>query len=305
MPPSPTSPAAEAAAPPSIAALLDAVAQRFRQAGIEAAAADARHLVGAALSLDRAGLLSARNRQPSAAELAAIEPLVLRRLDREPVSRILGRREFWSLDFHIDGSVLDPRPDTETVVQGVLDHVVDRHARYTVLDLGTGSGCLLLALLSELPASEGIGVDIRHDAAVCARHNARRLGFADRARFIVGNWGSAVLGENVHIMVTNPPYVSGHELRTLMPEVAQHDPRVALDGGEDGLDAYRALAPQIVRVLRPGGLAAVEVGRGQASAVVDLLAKCGLAIAEVKADLAGVGRCVVAQNRVGMRSETG
>ncbi|MCB9947392.1 MAG: peptide chain release factor N(5)-glutamine methyltransferase [Rhodospirillaceae bacterium] len=277
----------------------------LRKAGIDSAATDARLLAGAALNLDRAGLLAERDRALTAADVAAVEVLVRRRLAREPVSRILGRREFWSLDLRITAAVLDPRPDSETLVATVLDLVDDRQAPWLVLDLGTGSGCLLLALLTELPRARGIGVDLCPAALACARANARRLGLGDRACFVAADWAGSLACEAFHIVVTNPPYIATGGLDSLPPEVARYDPPRALDGGADGLAVYRRLVPQIAGLLRPDGIAAVEVGAGQAAEVAGLLSRHRLSVVDVRRDLAGIERCVAAQNRVGIPAENG
>jgi release factor glutamine methyltransferase len=210
------------------------------------------------------------------------------------VSRILGRRGFWSLELAIGPAVLDPRPDSETLVQAVLDRCRDRTAALRILDLGTGSGCLLLALLSELPNAGGVGLERAGDAAALARANTERCGLADRAEIRTEDWRLWTADARFDVVVCNPPYIATAQIDALAPEVARFDPRGALDGGADGLDAYRALAPRTAALLAPDGLAVFEVGAGQADAVAALLRAAGLRTYPPLCDLAGTPRCVPA-----------
>jgi release factor glutamine methyltransferase len=213
------------------------------------------------------------------------------------VSRILGSREFWGLDLAIDPSVLDPRPDTETVVEAALDWIATRHLKnekLRVLDVGVGSGALLLALLSELPAASGVATDKSATALKLARGNAQRLGFADRCTFVACNFTDA-LRAPFDLIVSNPPYISSAEIPALAPEVRDHDPRVALDGGEDGLAAYRSIASDALRLLVPRGRLVVELGQGQADGVSAIVRAAGLSIeTPIKRDLGGVNRALCA-----------
>jgi release factor glutamine methyltransferase len=219
--------------------------------------------------------------------------MVARRLGREPVSRILGRRGFWTLDLALGPATLDPRPDSETVVEAVLAALPEPRAPLRLLDFGTGSGCLLLALLVELPTATGLGIDRSLAALEIARANARAAGLAGRAAFVQADWGGPLAGR-FEVIVTNPPYIPSGDIAGLQPEVADFDPRLALDGGDDGLDCYRALVPDIARLLAPGGVAALEVGRGQAAAVGAMLTAAGLESLGARRDLGGVERCVTA-----------
>ncbi|MEO3434732.1 peptide chain release factor N(5)-glutamine methyltransferase [Inquilinus sp. CAU 1745] len=285
-----------------MAALIAAIAGDLARAGIPDARIDARLLVGHALGLDRAGLLSSANRIVGPAELERIERLAARRLRREPVSRILGSREFWSLDFLLSPATLDPRPDSETIVEAALALSPDRDAPLRVLDLGVGTGCLLLAILSERPNAFGIGLDRSAEAAATARANAARLGLAGRAAMAVGDWGTPLEG-TFDLIVSNPPYISAGDLGGLEPEVTLHDPPLALSGGRDGLDAYRAIAAQAPRLLGPGGWIVLEAGKGQAGDVSALLADAGLADIGVRNDLSSVPRAVFGQKTFGIGSE--
>ncbi len=282
--------------PPKIAEALRDGTARLAAAGIDSALSDARLLLMHALGIDRTGLLS-RAAEPLPPEAAARYAAHLaRRAAREPVSRILGRREFWSLDFALGPATLDPRPDSETLVEAALAAVPDRPVPgqpLRVLDLGTGTGCLLLAVLHDRPAAFGIGVDRSEEAARTARDNARALGLADRAAFTVGDWATALAGR-FDLVLSNPPYIPDADIAALEPEVREHDPRLALSGGADGLDAYRALAGALPGLLAPGGTAVVELGIGQAADVAALFRAAGLDIAGTPHDLAGIPRCVVA-----------
>jgi release factor glutamine methyltransferase len=209
------------------------------------------------------------------------------------VSRLVGEREFWSLPFAVTPATLDPRPDSETLVEAALARTADRAAPVRLLDLGTGSGCLLLALLHELRAAWGVGTDRSAAAVAAARANAVRLGLADRARFVVADWAAPLAGR-FDIVLANPPYIERGAIAGLAPEVARHDPVLALDGGPDGLDAYRAILAGLEALVAPRGRAYLEIGDGQAGAVSALLEAAGFADLELAHDLAGRARCLVA-----------
>ena len=271
---------------------IAAAAARLEAAGVEGARRDARLLLAAALGAGPEALLARPERLLDSAEAAHAEALIARRVAREPVARILGKREFWGLAFKVTPAVLDPRPDSETLVRAVLDRLDGRTADLDILDLGTGSGCLLLALLSELPGARGLGVDISEAALEVARENAGILGFSSRAHFRQSSWGAGLEG-SWQVIVNNPPYIKETEFEGLAPEVARHDPRLALAGGPDGLDAYRALLPQAARLLAPGGLLALEVGIDQQEAVEALVKSVDLVPLGRVRDLGGIERCLV------------
>lgn len=270
---------------------LAAAARKLEAVGVPDARRDARVLMAEAVGGDIAGVLGRPEAILDDAARGRFDAMIAQRAARRPVSRILGRREFWSLPFSLDASTLDPRPDSETLVEAVLEHVPDRGAGLRLLDLGTGSGCLLLALLRELPDAWGVGVDRNGEAARTAAGNARTLGLSNRAAFVAGDWGAA-LGRGFDVVVCNPPYIADAEMAALSPEVALYDPDSALRAGPDGLDAYRALVPQLPDLVNSGGLAAIEVGYNQAGLVTDLLRSNGLRVKSPVCDLAGVVRCV-------------
>ena len=272
-----------------------ALTARFKSKGIDSAELDARILLGAVLGLDLTGMITAASRPLTSNESIRLEDLTRRRLAGEPVARILGRKEFWGLPLQLSAATLVPRPDTETVVELALEmlRASPRCGRpLRIADLGTGSGAILLALLSELPDTFGYGTDINIDALLTARGNAEYLGLASRAGFLACDYAAALIGP-FDLIVSNPPYIRSADIPGLATEVRDHDPLRALDGGTDGLDAYRALIPQATRLLGPGGVLAVEVGAGQSADVQRLMASTGLTLeGPPKADLAGIQRAV-------------
>lgn len=283
-----------AAATGSIAAARHALAERLRRAGIDSADADARLLIAYALGIDRAELMANGERPLSEDQTQAIDALGERRLKREPVARIFGHKEFWSLKLVLSPAVLLPRPETETVVEAALDVLVRgalRMEKLRILDIGTGSGALLLALLSELPHAAGIGTDISASALGVARANAGRNGLGLRCTFVACDIAAGLTGP-FDLIVSNPPYVARGEIASLAPEVRDYDPAVALDGGTDGLDGYRAIAAEARRLLAPGGRLMVELGAGQEPAVRALFSNAGLTVGAAHKDLAGIPRAL-------------
>ena len=270
-----------------------ALSARFKSSAIESSEIDARLLVGAVLGLDLTGLITAAHRQLTADESTRLEDSVRRRLSGEPVARILGHKEFWGLPLKLSPATLVPRPDTETVVELAWNYTPPRSDRpRLVLDIGTGSGAILLALLSEFPEAYGIGTDLSVAALETASDNAAALGFAPRAAFLACRYAAALSGK-FDLIVSNPPYIRSTDIAGLAAEVRHHDPLLALDGGADGLDAYRAIAPEALRLLAPGGTLVVEVGHDQGSEVRGLMAAVGLKLSgPPKADLAGIPRAL-------------
>lgn len=277
-----------------------ALAARFKSGSIESAELDARMLVGAVLGLDLTGLITAAGRRLTPDESIRLEDFARRRLNGEPVARILGTKEFWGLPLKLSAATLVPRPDTETVVELVLEMLRASAApgqALRIADIGTGSGAILLALLSELSGAVGLGTDISVAALHTARSNAVDLGLADRACFIACDYAAALSGA-FDLVVSNPPYIRSAEIAGLAAEVRNFDPPRALDGGPDGLDAYRALIPQAARLLAPQGVLALEVGQGQHGDVGALMIAAGLTPQQpAKADLAGIRRAVAGRKK--------
>ncbi len=276
---------------------------RFRKAGIESAELDARLLVAALTGLSAAQVIASPERKLMPAERRALLAAARRRLAREPVSRILGRRQFWKGEFLIGPATLDPRPESETLVAAalaLLEAQGRREAPLKIADPGTGSGALLISLLGELANARGLGTDLSPPALALARQNAERAGVAARAAFVATSWLEGV-ETKFDLIVCNPPYVARSEISRLPPEVRDHDPTLALDGGADGLDAYRQIAPQLRARLADRGLVLLEVGVGQAPAVAALLAEHGLeslaAEAAILRDLSARQRCLAATIR--------
>lgn len=281
----------------SIESARRALTARLQSAGIEEPALDARLLVGAALELDLTGMMTQAARRLTPEETARLERYAQRRLAHEPVARILGAREFWGMPFRLSEATLVPRPDTETVVELALEifRGLTISGRPRIADIGVGSGAILLALLHEIPGAFGIGTDVSPTALNTARDNATALGLAGRAAFVACSYASALRGP-FELIVSNPPYIPSAEIPTLSVEVREHDPHLALDGGNDGYDAYRALIPQASECLAPGGALIVEAGQGQARNIETLMGAAGLTVDRPpKADLAGIPRAVSAR----------
>ncbi len=275
----------------SLAGVLHEGAGKLRRAGIESAALDARLLLSAAVGLSHEALV-ARGQEPVTPEAAAtFDGYIARRLAREPVARILGEKEFWGHSFKLGPATLVPRPDSECIVAAALDAALDmaggKSAPLRILDLGTGTGCLLLSLLSELPDASGVGADISVDALEAAHENAVRLGLADRVSFVESDWADAV-EEDFDLIVSNPPYVLSAELAELSEDVRLYDPRRTLDGGPDGLDCYRKIIGQIPAFLRSGGTAVLETSPDLYTDLFELIATTnGLGTPTGIKDLAG------------------
>lgn len=272
------------------------LAAQFRADGIESPELDARLLIGAAVNLDHTGLATQGLRRITDEEANIIARFAERRRAHEPVSRILGRKEFWGLDFAVSNATLVPRPDTETVIEAALECL--RSGSYVekeqcIADIGTGTGAILLALLSELPDARGIGTDISADALAVAESNARDLGLAGRTTFVRCDYAAGLTG-SFDLIVSNPPYIRSGDIANLESDVRDYDPRLALDGGPDGLGAYRAIAPQAAALLAENGVLVLEVGAGQSADVSAILRAAGLTVTDPpRRDLGGHQRAVI------------
>jgi len=274
-----------------------AAVRRLREAGVASPQLDARLLLANAGGWSREAFMAQPDRALTPETAARFAAAVARRSVGEPVSRITGMREFYGREFLLNEHTLDPRPDTETLIEAALDFVARKawhDAPLRLLDLGTGTGCILLTLLAELPNAYGIGVDISDDALTIAVANAHRLGLESRATFVTGDWLDGMAG-TFDLILANPPYVASDEIAGLAPEVKDHDPRRALDGGADGLDSYRRIATKVASSLLPGGALILEIGAGQADAVRNLfcVADAGLDEPTIRHDLSGLPRAVL------------
>jgi len=278
----------------TVKSILADMRNAFRAAGLDTPELDARLLVEAALGVTQTDLLTKADQEITRAQETALEAMTLRRLQREPVSRILGMRSFWKADFKISPATLDPRADSETLIEAVLSHV-DKKSPLTILDLGTGTGCLLLSLLQELPLATGTGIDISAEAIGIAQQNASSLGLASRAIFMTIDWKEINDVKSFDIVISNPPYITLPEIATLEPEVREYDPITALSGGADGLDCYRDIAALLPRLLAPEGMVFLEIGATQGDAVKGIGGKAGLSVLQTLTDLAGHDRCLVAR----------
>lgn len=277
---------------PTYSEVLAQAGARLAAAGIDTPQLDARYLLEAASGLSHAGLrLAGPDAMPSE-QVAQYELLIDRRTRREPVGRILGRREFWSLSFALSPDTLEPRPDSETLIEAALAHITNRQAPLRLLDLGTGTGCLLAALLYELPKAQGVGVDLSAGAVATATANLSALGLAARAQVVQGNWGEGLSGP-FDLVISNPPYIAQAEKPDLAAEVLGFDPPLALFAQEQGLAAYRAILADLPRLLTPKGIAVLELGQGQAGSVRALALAQGLSVLELRRDLGGIERALI------------
>lgn len=283
--------------PASLGEALTVAAERLIAAGLSPADArrDARLLVAEAAEALPQTVFAYPERPLAAEARERWQAFIARRAAREPVSRILGRRGFWDLEFLVTPAVLDPRPDSETLVEAALTLYPDESAALDVLDLGTGSGCLLLALLGARPAARGLGTDASDEALAVAQENARRNGLDSRSEFRRGDWAEGLADSSFDLVICNPPYIGGEERPALAPEVRAYDPAGALFAGEEGIACYRAVAPQAARVLRPGGWLVFELGQGQAGSVKQIVCAAGFEGISTRQDLGGHDRALLAR----------
>lgn len=282
------------------ALVIGDVARRLKIAGIEGATLEARLLVAEALSMTPDALHGVAALPATEGERQYLDDLVARRINREPIAYIIGMREFWSLPFKVRPGVLIPRPDSETVIEAVRAAFPDRAAPLRILDLGTGSGCLLLALLCEYPNAAGIGIDASAVAVETAQDNADRLRLGPRARIFKLDWRDRtndlytdISRMRFDVVVSNPPYICDDDMAELMRDVIDYEPRQALAGGADGLESYRDILPLIRNCLDAAGAAVLECGHAQAGVVLDLARDQGFVEGKCAIDLAGVERCVI------------
>ncbi|MFT4255246.1 MAG: peptide chain release factor N(5)-glutamine methyltransferase [Caulobacter sp.] len=265
--------------------------ERLKEAGIDQPAIDARLMLEVAAGVSRTDIITDPYRELTAEQVATLDEYLERRARREPVSHIIGRKGFWKILLSVTKDVLTPRPETEVIVDEVLKAFPETMA-FDMLDLGVGSGTMLLAILAERPAAKGLGIDISEEALAVARENAANLDLDGRLALMRGDWTTGLGDAGFDVVVSNPPYIPTADIETLQPEVRDHEPRLALDGGADGLDAYRALAPEVLRVLKPGGLFCVEIGFDQSAAVEALFREAGAQNVRTVKDLSTHDRVV-------------
>ena len=283
-------------APATLVKAWTAARDRLREAQVDSPVIDARLLVEAAAGVTRTDLVTDPHRPLNPEQAAMLDAYVERRSRREPVSHILGRKGFWKIMLQVTPDVLTPRPETEVIVDHALRAFAE-HERFTLADLGVGSGAIALAILAERPAARALGIDVSEEALAVARDNAAHLGLEGRIALLRGDWTSGLEGDAFDLVVANPPYVRSAEIAELDPEVREHEPRLALDGGEDGLRDYRVLAPEVLRVLKPGGLLLVEIGHDQGEAVSSLFHAAGAEAVGVLKDLANRDRVVTGRKK--------
>jgi release factor glutamine methyltransferase len=276
----------------TLVSLWTDVRKRLEAAGIDTPVLDARLLLEAGAGVSRLEIVTDPRREVSDAQADAVNKLTQRREAREPISHIIGRKHFWTLDLAVNAHVLTPRPETEFVVEAGLQETLPADAPHRILDLGAGSGAIILALLKDRPNATGVAVDLSDRALEVLRTNAVDLGVADRLKIRPGDWAADIDGR-FDLVVSNPPYIPTNDIDGLAPEVARFEPRLALDGGEDGMVAYRIITAALPRLLRPGGAFALEVGLGQAEGVKAMAEAVGLTTSEPRRDLAGIPRVVV------------
>ncbi len=267
---------------------------RLRNAHIDNPALDARLLIAHGLKLDRAQLLSQKDRVLNEKEMHLLNVFIECRARHESVARIVMEREFWSLPFGLNEATLEPRPDSETLIEVALKSITKHDAALRILDIGTGTGCLLLSLLHELPNATGLGVDLAPRAVEQAKENAEKLNLKNRVTFQTNN-GLDGITESFDIIISNPPYIAHKDILALAPEVKNFDPKLALDGGKDGLNAYRHLIPLLRARLKPKGMAVFEIGYNQSMPATALFKAAGFTEVTTHRDLGGNDRCLLAR----------
>lgn len=269
---------------------------RLQQERIESASLDARVLLEHVLGVSREQLLFSLDLEITKEQYTRLEILVEKRIERQPIAQIIGKREFWGMNFVVSENTLDPRPDSETLIEYVLERVKNRAAALRILDLGTGTGCLILSLLSELPAAKAVAVDYCEKALLIAKENAMALGLIGKVEFICSDWCENISGE-FDIIISNPPYIPSDAIAVLAPEVSKFEPKLALDGGKDGFSCYRKIVGALPKVMAKNGFVAFELGIGQQHLMEELARKNDLEVVGVRHDLGGIARCIILQHK--------
>ncbi|MDB2415008.1 peptide chain release factor N(5)-glutamine methyltransferase [Rickettsiales bacterium] len=276
----------------NIGQVLKSAKELLNKASITSYAIDAELILMHVLDISRERIIGYPETEISDDKKNEFEEMLRRRINREPISHIIGKREFWGMEFKVTNKTLDPRPDSETIIEAVLDNIKDRNKDLKILDLGTGTGCLLLSVLSEYKNAQGVGIDISYDAIKVANYNSIKLGLAKRVGFVVGMWAEAI-DCNFDVIISNPPYIRCNDIEHLQAEVSKYEPISALDGGEDGFSCYRQIAPYIRKMLNPAGIAVIEHGIGQESEITKILVNSGFESVNYRSDLSGISRCII------------
>ena len=278
----------------TIKSLLEQSKQALQEVGITSYSLDADLLMSHVLNISREEIFCYPMREISRTEEQEFNALIKRRALREPISHILGKHEFWGREFKVTEDTLDPRPDSESLIENILEIYKDKTPPQNILDFGTGTGCLLLTLLCEFKEANGVGIDIKKSTISVAKENSLKLGLAKRSCFVVSNWGKSVKGK-YDLIISNPPYIKHSDIDGLEPEVSKYEPRQALDGGNTGLECYIELAPQMFDLLSEGGFAVLEHGIGQETEIRKILEDNNFSFINYKQDLAGINRCITVQ----------
>jgi len=279
----------------NISEILGTAKQHLKSSGIGSPFLDAELLLAHALGKNREFVIGRPEYQLSESEREVFAGFIKRRASFEPVAKITGTKEFWGRGFLVSGATLDPRPDSESLIEAVLELFPDKNSAFSILDFGTGSGCLPLTLLAEYPQTQAIGVEINQDTLNIAILNAQKIGLAKRINFILNDWAEGMEGK-FDLIISNPPYIKKSDIKKLAPEVSIYEPILALDGGDDGLECYRKLAPKLTGLLNKGGYAVFEFGKGQHYDIKGIFEDAGMNFVSFQNDLSGEPRCIIARH---------
>lgn len=278
----------------TIKTLLSTAKQRLREAGIETDVLDATILLQKALNISRETLIKEPEKSVPNEVVVQFREMLARRINHEPIAYIVGKKEFYGRDFEVTSATLIPRPDSEVLIDAILKHLPkEEKIPIRVIDLGTGSGCLLLTILAEIEGSSGVGVDISPEAILVAQKNAQKLGLAKRVEFRINDWRTDEIRDGFDVVISNPPYIKKNDISGLHPNVYYYEPHTALDGGLDGLECYRQLARVIAQILKPSGMVFLECGLGQHQDVVEIFNQQKFKLVSFEKDLAGINRCII------------
>lgn len=280
----------------TIAELLKSTKIKFKENDISSYEIDALLLIAHHFNLTREEIIFSGNSPLDKTKITEFETLINRRINKEPVSKIIGKKGFYEDDFFVNQNVLDPRPDSETLIEEVLKTFTDKNVKLKILELGVGSGCLILTILKKLPNSHGIAVDINEKSLEVARINSQNLGVNQRIKFQNSNWFSNISDKNFDLIISNPPYIKSEDINFLEADVKNFDPLIALDGGEDGLDCYRIIAQNVKNFLNENGYLFLEIGQNQEHEITEIFCQNGLKFIKSQKDLGQIIRCLIFQN---------